>query len=648
MRGVKRSPSRPGQPRHLAWAIMASALVTAGAQANEPAEWHGFIENNSHSQNRVGLTKFRNTAQLEGSKNLGSNGFFDNISLHGTFRATYDGVYDLNDDDFGKNAGSPILLENIGGPVSGAPSLLVPHGSGLVSNGTAFFGFNSTDPNAPNYNPNEGLLVLGSRLHEPGGGVTFGVPQRPCDEDRRGCISDYLDYDTSDLRFPEFNERADFIREAYVRADKMLDNGHNVAIKLGKQQIVWGRTDLFRVLDVLNPVDFSRNNIYDELEEIRIPMWMLEAEYQMGTTETFDDLNFSLVWNFDKFRPNNLGQGGTPYSILDAGSFFRGMKNCWDNGCTVSNFAFGELATDFPVGSIGIRGAELPDWNLSNTQIGVKVEGVFRDVGFSLNALSYRSQLPSLRGGGGGAFTVFNPFTGTQVVAPGIPAFDIVFPRLTLFGGSLDFYVDSLKSVFRLEGAYTRGEEFANTLRPDLYSESDVFRWVVGVDRSTWIRPLNESKAILFSAQLFGQHILDHELEQRALGPVGIPDWEDNYIATLLIKGWWMRDRLSPQIIFAHDFKADATVAEPGVEWIVNDNLKVTAKANIKFGTGARKFDDVRSINPFDPFTAVAPGQPAGESAGLGGFEPLGRFRAGPIGMAQEEDFVSINVRYSF
>jgi hypothetical protein len=24
---------------------------------------------------------------------------------------------------------------------------------------------------------------------------------------------------------------------------------------------VWGRTDLFRVLDVLNPVDYSRNNI---------------------------------------------------------------------------------------------------------------------------------------------------------------------------------------------------------------------------------------------------------------------------------------------------------------------------------------------------------------------------------------------------
>lgn len=648
MRGVKRSPNRQRQPRHLAITAAISALLAGGVQADEPAVWNGFIENETHSLDSVGLSKFRNTVQLEGSKNLGSTSFFSNVSVHGTFRATYDGVYDINDDDFGDKAGSPVLIENIGGPNSGAPSLMVPHGQGLVSTGAFSFGFNSTDPNAPNYNPNEGLLVLGSRLHEPGGGVTFGVPQRPCDVDSRGCIDDYLDFDTNDLRYPEFNDRADFIREAYVRADKMLDNGHNLAFKLGKQQIVWGRTDLFRVLDVLNPVDYSRNNIYDELEDIRIPMWMLEAEYQMGTTETFDDLNFSLVWNFDKFRPNSLGQGGTPYSIIDAGSFFRGMKNCWDNGCTVSNFALGELATDFPVGTIGIRDADMPDWDISNTQVGLKVEGVYREVGFSLNALYYRSQLPSLRGGGGGAFTVLNPFTGAQEIAPGVPAFDIVFPRLAMFGGSLDFYVDPLKTVFRVEGAYTKGEEFANTLEPDLYSESDVFRWVLGADRSTWIRSINANKAILFSAQVFGQHLLDHELEQGVLGPVGMPDWEDNYIATLLIKGWWQQDRLSPQIIFAHDFEANATVAEPGVEWIVNDNLKITAKANIKFGDGAHKFDDVRSINPFDPFTALAPGQLPGESFGLGGFEPLGRFRAGPIGMAEEEDFVSINVRYSF
>jgi len=190
-------------------------------------------------------------------------------------------------------------------------------------------------------NPNEGLRVLGDRWHKVNGGVAFATPVRPCNVDKRGYtdFGGYGDKSTSDLEFPEFNSRLDFLREAYVKNSFDIGGGQELFLKLGKQQVVWGRTDLFRVLDVINPVDYSRNNIYDELQDIRIPMWIFTAEYRMGATETFDDTNIQLVWNFDKFRPNNLGQGGTPNQILGAGDFFRGMKNLWDNGGTVANFA---------------------------------------------------------------------------------------------------------------------------------------------------------------------------------------------------------------------------------------------------------------------------------------------------------------------
>ena len=68
-------------------------------------------------------------------------------------------------------------------------------------------------------------------------------------------------------------------------------------------------------------------------------MWMLTTDIRFVPTGVFDDFNAQIVWNFDKFRPNNLGQCGTPNVILDAGCFFRGMKNLWDNGGTVANFA---------------------------------------------------------------------------------------------------------------------------------------------------------------------------------------------------------------------------------------------------------------------------------------------------------------------
>lgn len=623
--------------RHWSLALLGGSSLAltplTSVMAEEEMQFTGFYENATFVRDSAGLSKFRNTVQVNADKKFGTLGQlnFNNVAFHGTFRATYDGVYDLNSSEYGSGAGGAVNLEN---NIAGAGST-VPHGGGIRPPGT-FFGFNDAR------NPNEGMIVLGENLHKTRGGVAFGVPVRPCDKDSRGCIDDYLDYSSNDLRFPEFNERLDFIRELYVDFDNDLPNGDILSWRLGKQQVIWGRTDLFRVLDVINPVDYSRNNIYDELEDIRIPMWIAKADWRMGAGEVFDDLNLSFVWNFDKFRPHNLGQCGQPNSILDAGCFFRGMNNLWENGGTVANFAGGNIATDFGPGQIGIRKADMPSWSLSNSQFGIKLEGVYGDFGFSLNALTYRSQLPSLRGG----IPAQNAFTGETAVWPSLIAFDINFPRVNLIGGSMDYYSQAIDTVFRFEVAYTEGEEFANTLQSRLFSESDVTRYVIGADKNIFIPFLNPGRAFLFSGQLFGQHILEHQLEDRPLGKAGMPDWKQNWIGTLLVKGWWMNDRLSPQIIVAHDFKAQATAIAPSVEYLFSDNLKIVAGANLKVGRGAREFDDCRSCNPWDPFTSY--GLPEGATAGLSGYEPLGRFRAGPIGMAQKEDELQLTLRYSF
>lgn len=641
--------------------LLTMAIPIAGIGISLPsyaqdAEWYGFVENASYHREGAGLSKFRNTLQLEGTKRVGPVGSWDDVTLVGTFRGTFDGVYDMNS-RYGNSAGGAIDMTSHLAPPIG--KLNTPWGSSAITSTTPEvvlpgavngFGFNATDPGAPRYNPNEGLSLLGSGLHDNDQGVQMGVPVRPCDKDSRGCIDGYLDYDSDELRSPEFNDRLDFIREAYIDANKQVGNGV-LNVRLGRQQVVWGRTDLFRVLDVLNPVDYSRHNIYDELEDIRIPMWMLNTEYRMGATETFNDLNFSMVWNFDKFRPSNLGQSGTPYQILNAGSFFRAMKNCWDNGCSVSNFAGGAASTDFPHHVIGIRDVHLPDWSLSNTQLGVKVEGDYKGLGFSLNALTYRSHLPSLRAVVDTADNPFTPGVKESQYYPYLIAFDMHFPRVNMIGGSLDYYSDALKSVIRFETSYSTGEEFANTLHEHLYSESDVFRYVIGWDTNVFISALNKNRAFLLSVQLFGQHLLDHELRTVNDIEAGMPDWETNHIGTLLMKGWWMNDRLSPQIIFARDTKAGATTVAPSVEWLINDNMKLTIGANFKTGKGEREFDDCRACNPFPPFTApmgstAGPGETA--IRGLAGVEPLGRFRAGPIGMAQNEDELQVTFRYRF
>ncbi len=679
---------------------------------------HGFVDNTYHHRDSYGITKERIRGQVEWSKIFKPTGLFSELSFHGTLRATYDGVYDLNDDTFGKRSGGPVTTTSSGsgvflpvgfGPdaepqvvnvsvLTNHPTVDAPWGFSPVSAGVPAlpggggFGFDTT------VNPNEGLKKVGGELAasnnngEFGGGLELFTPTRPCDVDPRGCIPGYMDATLDDLRFPEFTDDHGWLREIYVDATMPVNNGDEINFRIGRQQVVWGRTDLFRVLDQVNPIDFSIQSIYEEFEDSRIPLGIFSAEYRAGAVGAFDDLNFQVIWNFEKFRPNNLGQGGQPYNILLAGDLFRALKNCWDNGCTVNNFAGGlapdgNLATDFPRHVIGIRDIHLPGWDFD--QGGVRLEGVFRGVGFSLNAMTFYSQLPALRAEIEGV----NPFLGTLIPpqgcppttpAPGlwspaftacplgfspldptdtpglervrqyVPAFDIHFPRVTLIGGSADFYIDPLKSAFRVELAHTSGEEFADTSASDLNSESDVIRWVVGWDRPTYIRWLNPNRTFLLSAQIFGQHLLDHKSISHPISgqQIGFQDWKNGYIGTFLFQGFFRNDRVLPRIIAAYDFRAKAAVLGPGVDYLISDNLRLIFGANIKLGTGARVADDGRTSNAFPPFTN-APGctEPyvVGSSCGdRRGFEPLGRFRSGPIGMAQHEDEFQVLIRYRF
>ena len=260
----------------------------------------------------------------------------------------------------------------------------------------------------------------------------------------------------------------------------------------------------------------------------------------------------------------------------------------------------------------------------------------------------------------------FNPTDPTDVprqerVRPYVPAFDIYFPRVTMVGASADFYIDPVKSAFRVEVAHTSGEEFADTSVSDLNSESDVIRWVVGWDRPTYIRWLNPNRTFLLSGQIFGQHILDHESISHPLTgqQIGFQDWKNGFIGTFLFQGFYRNDRVLPRIIAAYDFRAKAAVLGPGIDYLINDNLRLIVGANIKLGSGPRVADDGRTGNSYPPFTTRGdcslpignPAVPGNESYSCGdrrGYEPLGRFRSGPLGMAQHEDEFQILIRYRF
>lgn len=571
----------------------------------------------------VGLSKDRTLGQSDLDKVVpGGVGMFSSFKLHTTLRASYDAVYDLNPTKFGDSAGGAVSFQNNGGGATAwgaAPTWQNLGGAG---------------GNLSPGNTNSGLQMVDwwrSNDH----GLQFATPVRPCDVDSRGCLKDYMNYSKRDLAAPEFNDRLDFIRELYLDGEVPVGN-NTLALRLGRQQLVWGRTDLFRVLDVVNPVDYSRNNIYDELQDTRIPMGMLRADYRMGARGPFDDLNVQGLWVFEPFRPDNLGQGGSTNQAGGAASMFRALGTCWQVGCTVGNYLSGTKALTFGPHEIGIRQANVPGWSLDNTTIGGKVEGELKGVGFSLNALRTISQTPVLKGG----IPSVNGLTGATDVWAYAPAFDIVFPHINVFGGSADFNIEPVDTTIRLESTYTTGEMFTDDAMPDLVKKSDVVRYVIGADRNTFIPFLNEREAFLISGQLFGQHIVSYDRKVTTAGGImGMADWEDNWIATLMIKGWYASQTISPQLVIAHDVKANANAIEPSVEWMPTPAWRFRLGTNVKFGQDHQTYSTNADTVPW--------GNAPAQNVWLSG-QPFGDIRNGILGQAHNETEVFANATLRF
>jgi len=55
----------------------------------------------------------------------------------------------------------------------------------------------------------------------------------------------------------------------------------NIDMKLGRQVVVWGRSDTIRVTDILNPLDNRRPGMVD-IEDLRLPVAMAKLDYFVG------------------------------------------------------------------------------------------------------------------------------------------------------------------------------------------------------------------------------------------------------------------------------------------------------------------------------------------------------------------------------
>ncbi|MCB1748974.1 MAG: hypothetical protein KDK06_17485 [Gammaproteobacteria bacterium] len=269
------------------------------------------------------------------------------------------------------------------------------------------------------------------------------------------------------------------------------------SLRLGKQQVVWGETDNFRALDIINPLDLTWHWSRESWEDIRIPLWMARGIYDIGKFGFLEESFFEAIWIPADFKPNKVSTDPRrPWAFLGDG-----LPEA-ANSVVIANQAY-DLAFHLRDRS--------PDRKLANGQGGFRFKAIWGEIDFSLNYFYGFSADPGVKMRN----QLFN-INGTTAHVFG----DLVNPRQHTLGLTANYSEERFtQAVFRLETAFTTdvpvavapGAPAAVDPEGDQYETADRTTVMVAADRPTWIPWLNKDRTFFLSTQVFWRRWIDYD-----------------------------------------------------------------------------------------------------------------------------------------
>jgi len=269
-----------------------------------------------------------------------------------------------------------------------------------------------------------------------------------------------LDYGRSDVKLfanPVFNydaitdELNISLRQAYL--DVYFDD---FDLRIGKQQIIWGKADGVFITDIISPRDLSEFLLPD-FEEIRIGMNAFKLDYYLGNS------TFEVVW-IPLFQPAIQPE----------------VNSIW-----------APQMPDFPL-TVSCDNSSLEVENkLSNSEFAFKYSYLGSAIDFELMAAFLWDDNPAMH--------IFSQPDTTLLLKP-------EHHRLPMTGASFSKSIGG--AVVRGEGAYYLGKKFAaEDLTVKGIKEKDYLHYLLGYDHN-WF-------GVNVSFQFIQEYILDYEDDLR-------------------------------------------------------------------------------------------------------------------------------------
>ncbi len=306
------------------------------------------------------------------------------------------------------------------------------------------------------------------------------------------------------------------LREAYM--DIYFDN---MDLRIGKQQIIWGKADGVFITDIVSPKDLNEFLLRD-FDEIRMGVTSLKADYYLGNR------TIELVW-IPSFSPTVMPDETSIWSRMPSFT----------------------LPVEVDRSEIEVPG------RLENSEGFIKYSGMSSLLDFELMAGIMWDDDPTLH-----IVPVMN-------AGDPVPAGLLLTPRhhqLTLMGGSLSAEWKGI--IFRGEGAYYQGKNFManNDLNlPVELLEKDYLHYLIGTDFTigdTWL-----------SFQFIQRAIFDYE--------DAIVDEEFDNTVTFLANRTYLKDTLTLQLFGYVGLNNEDALIRPSLTYDLADGFEILAGANI-------------------------------------------------------------------
>lgn len=307
-------------------------------------------------------------------------------------------------------------------------------------------------------------------------------------------------------------------------------------LKVGKMQTVWGKADGIKLIDRLNPQDFSEF-ILDDFEDSRIALWSLSL------THSFKDSELEMVWIPDTTY-NKIPQQNGAYGFRSSRVVPQAVA-----GVKVQQNEPNKPSDGFKDSDIALRYSK----QFNGLELGFYYIYAYDDF-----AVLYQD---------------FDPTTQTVTLNP-------EYERNHFYGMSMDYSKDDF--VYRLEAGFTQDKQLLNAQGQRGIAKSDEVAYIFGVD---WYG-LEES---LVSMQLNQSYLLSSKN--------GFSRPKEDSTLTFLYKKDLMNNTLHGEVLAIHNINDGDGLIRPKLSYELDEESLVYTGLDVFYGDRDGLYGQFREQN---------------------------------------------------